>query len=535
MRKLKGRHLCCRKEIGGSIWQHGGEGKITKYKSSRDLQDPYGLGSDKSNGSTTPDNRPVSLKSTRSKASSRSTPGADRSPIKVDTGSQHGQGYSQGQSQRKLSVKSKNATKSVAKGKFQANSQVPSLSITGMGGNPNKAQFVDELFIIESVSMANTQGQRVTAAGSGLKDKVSGANNNPSKTEDDVSVMPSNLGTEADDLKAVEKRKRALAKMMQKLSYEDELEEYKKPASVEFGDHAEQQKGDEQAQLTELHDHHMVTKPPGVQPCDPAVKHWLKSLHLLDTDTLVKRFAQHGIDMDVVPQLTKEKLRQMNVKNVGVQNKIMSGVDTLIRRNRARSRPGSVKAPVILNTDTLAVERPTHIGVTVEPSQKCSQNTTKGTSVSHRIPTQYSLTKGASSLEKNSKDSLKTKQSGVSRTVTSKMVKTGSSSSFNKPVSMTTRPASAKEVTQRKVTNPRPRPFSASIALNRDSHQDRPINKQALSITSPSGKAKHVSPRLTEHMSEVSSGGSSSRSGQGSARSPRSSGRSPRVVRNNFS
>lgn len=28
---------CFRKEIGGSRWEHGGEGKLTTYKSNRDL------------------------------------------------------------------------------------------------------------------------------------------------------------------------------------------------------------------------------------------------------------------------------------------------------------------------------------------------------------------------------------------------------------------------------------------------------------------------------------------------------------------
>ncbi|XP_052078614.1 uncharacterized protein LOC127716450 isoform X2 [Mytilus californianus] len=66
-----------------------------------------------------------------------------------------------------------------------------------------------------------------------------------------------------------------------------------------------------------------------ISKCDPLVKDWIQSLGLMEEEKYLKMFAENEIDMDEVSQLTALQLNEIGITAFGALNKILRGIKEL--------------------------------------------------------------------------------------------------------------------------------------------------------------------------------------------------------------
>ncbi|XP_076071320.1 uncharacterized protein LOC143042751 isoform X2 [Mytilus galloprovincialis] len=77
-----------------------------------------------------------------------------------------------------------------------------------------------------------------------------------------------------------------------------------------------------------------------ISKCDPHVKDWIQSLGLMEEEKYLKMFAENEMDMDEVSQLTALQLNEIGITAFGALNKILRGIKELKQtKNSLEVRP----------------------------------------------------------------------------------------------------------------------------------------------------------------------------------------------------
>jgi hypothetical protein len=72
--------------------------------------------------------------------------------------------------------------------------------------------------------------------------------------------------------------------------------------------------------------------------CDPHVKDWISGLGLIEEEKYIKLFSENEIDMNEVPQLTALQLNEMGITAFGALNKILRGIKELKQKSKPEKK-----------------------------------------------------------------------------------------------------------------------------------------------------------------------------------------------------
>lgn len=330
-----------RKEIGGSRWQHGGQGKLKTYKNSKDLEDP-----DKS---ITKRRRRRNIKDDKPTAASKVNNDEPNLPNELRS--------------KPLNVPSKNASVNSALNS-ESKIKIANQGTNKVKENNDKRKDTREKNDLNIDSKLD-EVDRVSA----LKNKV--------LRKASTGVIPRNPKPVVDNAK----KSVVLASEGKSLSKKDESNDVEMPPSVKFSDNTRQNNDDENYPKEDR----LENKPPAskmrqtnikpsqalersrdnevfkilsmpsnsrtslktkdslnnsthlheggdsVSKCDPLVKKWVRSLGLLEEEKYLKLFADNEIDMSELSQLTPLQLNEMGITAFGALNKILRGIKDLKR------------------------------------------------------------------------------------------------------------------------------------------------------------------------------------------------------------
>ncbi|XP_033743142.1 uncharacterized protein LOC117329337 [Pecten maximus] len=370
-----------RKEIGGSIWQHGGAGKLRTYKSTKDLSDPYGIGTPKSktkessgtkvtrmvssdgnetndfkhsglHGSSKPSNKNSSYKhvgnnnETVSYLSDGSTSkdidkfkvkalvGRDVSPRNESPGNtteENDQSRTIGNYdwQKMETLKTKVIKKASANVITRKRSAVKS-----------KDKIPENKKALSENSLSNTSGRVRSAPVRARREnsrerKIESVKvekvlkeNKKQQTIHETRVPRNSIEVESNESQKESHRLSSprFPKQTNRIFVDDADSGSKSPLETSY--QTIPHNNDQQNVF-----HSPNTSPKQVPKCDPDVHLWLRRLGLLEEEKYVQIFAKNEIDMEELLLLSPEHLNSLGVVAVGAFNKIVRGIQELQQKS----------------------------------------------------------------------------------------------------------------------------------------------------------------------------------------------------------
>ena len=303
---------CFRREIGGSIWQHGGAGKVRTYMSSKDLKDKYGLKpASKKTDNLTTRNKP--------KTKPKDEPAPSLEPEVSRVGSRLG-GAKKSQSTKGQKVKTTATGSKYSRSEGHEMKHKRVKSMEGVEGEPRSIHHnVGNMMSLHSP--LNGKGQRLppvrkTRAGSESDD----GGGRRGSLDDHTS---GSLFNDANDHlydELFDKKAKMLERMISKIGVE---QKDRKLDSVGEG----------------------ATVAPTTEKsgkCDDEVVQWLQNLRFSQvvTDKYASIFAENDVTMDSAMHLTEKRLKDMGISAVGPVTKMMRSIREM---RRAQNRQGKLK------------------------------------------------------------------------------------------------------------------------------------------------------------------------------------------------
>ncbi|KAL3880644.1 hypothetical protein ACJMK2_032868 [Sinanodonta woodiana] len=355
-------HGILRKEIGGSIWRHGGEGRVKTYKSAKDLDDVNNEKLPKGGKSSRPSSSGNKIKRNGEKT--------DKSFI----------GY-HGKGNLDLVVESSPANEfshdhinNEEFSKFTEKNDVKQSVLETQSIKPETLSAL-KTKVLQKVSSKVIQRPSIVKLTQNDKIPIKVAKNDKSKVENQSgeindqssqNYLKQNIRIERTKTTAHARKDRNVTESVpstpafresespEKIpessifdfhqtkipDVEQEFEEKSLPlqqyadyktAGEEIIDKIKEDlntsydDGDDVRQFQEMPQHEQTS----IRICDPRVENWLRSLAFVDVEKYIKIFADNEIDMAELELLTPVELHEMGVHAVGALNKMVRGIKRL--------------------------------------------------------------------------------------------------------------------------------------------------------------------------------------------------------------
>ncbi|XP_069130522.1 uncharacterized protein [Argopecten irradians] len=372
-----------RKEIGGSIWQHGGAGKLRTYKSTKDLADPYGIGTPKSKsresntakgtrtvidrnnvkqngvtGRSRPSNKNGLYKTEGSRHDDENNSyystkdNLDRFKVKEPIGRDLSPGYeSPGEItggkdesrtignydlQKMEMLKSKVIQKASA---HMITRKRP--AVKSKDKNPDHKKAIVENVSSKRVKSALVRPRRENSRDRKDVDIKEGKvlkENNKQQTTHEIQALTNSIELESTENQKETRRLTSpkFPKQTNRILVGDSNSGSKSPLGT--NNQAFVHNKDLQ---NSFHSPHL--SPKQSPKCDPDVHLWLRRLGLLEEEKYVEIFAKNEIDMEELTLLSPEHLNNLGVVAVGAFNKIVRGIQELQQKSSLIHESSSLK------------------------------------------------------------------------------------------------------------------------------------------------------------------------------------------------
>lgn len=364
-------HYFFRKEIGGSIWQHGGSGKLHSYRTAHDLEEPE-------------KNIVDQAINKRRQRRNKQYESNQKENERVRTSSRDGQPVGTSQHQNELE------TKSVGISNNDKN-EYNGLESKGQSSNKNNENHKNSVTNeSRKDSNLNTECDKFSILKSKVIEKASAGviHRKQSKLPLDSQKLPpkSQLESNKTAFKPQTESKARLDSQTNKVDQtkknnllnvksienpnkphsenvsNDEKLTYKPPTSklkqtnIKPSQALERSRDSEVFKILSMSSNQrknasaedvsfIVQKSQketsdsstdiALSKCDPHVKAWISGLGLIEEEKYIKLFSENEIDMNEVPQLTALQLNEMGITAFGALNKILRGIKDL----RQKSKP----------------------------------------------------------------------------------------------------------------------------------------------------------------------------------------------------
>ena len=301
--------MCFRNEIGGSIWQHGGEGKLTSYKSAKDLKNKYGLRPEESRNSKRKANENIPKQGKhkgqiKSELSNESKAGnKTRSDVHIP-----GSGSNIGT--KSHAVKSSGidrlANKHAGDSGFERAGKTYKVEHRGIDRSDDS--------VLHSAPMNQTYNIRDVQSGK-VTDRVT----------DLLSVSPvhcpknveNDYDSQRSKVEKTENRIEVLNTMIEKLRESWHLEGGRSNSSSSTEEDTNKNR-------------------------DAFVVEWLSSLDLKNPEKYIDKFIDNEIDRGSLKLLDEHKLRCMGISAVGPLTKILRGIEELKKNGAKKGKKGEL-------------------------------------------------------------------------------------------------------------------------------------------------------------------------------------------------
>lgn len=293
--------LCSRKEIGGSIWQYGGEGKLRDYRSSKYSEDaakpPPKSACSSSKRSSSKSAQLYSKTRTVASASKEKAPKDKRQNVEKSASTiSPSVRKAENKGQNRFSVKQVFAKNEVSHKKHH---------LLGYDSSVEEAKDIASKFSHLHIGLNETYTK--DACGESLFS---------------LPVAPEKDSTGQRDCSenSPDKRSRVLKKMIKKLDVDLKLGEYKTSETDSDSPSTSQQANSEP-----------LTAGRPAQYCDPDVLAWLMNQGLKNTEKYARIFAEYKVNMAGLVLLDERRLRQMGITASGTLFKLSNAIEHLKR------------------------------------------------------------------------------------------------------------------------------------------------------------------------------------------------------------
>lgn len=363
--------LFFRKEIGGSIWQHGGSGKLHSYRTTHDLEEPE-------------KNIVDQAMNKRRQRRNKQYESNQKENERVRTSSKDGQPVVTSQHQNELETKSVGIS----------NKEYNGLESKGQSSNKNSENHKN-LVTNESRtdSNLNTECDKFSILKSKVIEKASAgvihrkqskltldshkgqpksqleSNKTAFKPQSEAKTKLDSQTNKVDqtkknnllNVKSIENPNKPPAENVsndEKLTYKPPTSKLKQ-TNIKPSQALERSRDSEVLKILSMSSNQrknastedvssMLQKSQkessnssidiALSKCDPHVKDWISGLGLIEEEKYIKLFSENEIDMNEVPQLTALQLNEMGITAFGALNKILRGIKELKQKYKPEKK-----------------------------------------------------------------------------------------------------------------------------------------------------------------------------------------------------